>query len=90
MMTLKLNQATPVGNSVADSATARDDETIWTTFPKEFERSLADVLDKRFTIILVLTILVDCLTIAYLMSTEMNAEHVRKRIAAVVRDQTEV
>ncbi|MGH7597525.1 MAG: AgmX/PglI C-terminal domain-containing protein, partial [bacterium] len=43
-----------------------------------------------FTIILILTILVDCLTIAYLMSTEMSAEHVRKRIAAVVRDQTEI
>ncbi len=93
-MTLKLNQATPVGKSAtatdSHSAAARENETIWATFPKEFERSLTDVLDKRFTIILVLTILVDCLTIAYLMSKEMNAEHVRKRIAAAVSGQTEM
>jgi TonB family protein len=71
-------------------------ETTWVTFPKEFEKSFADVLDTRFTMILALTILLDCLSIAYLVSTastamsEKGTDRFRKKLAELVRDQAEM
>ena len=76
--------------------TPRENETVWATFPKEFEKSLADVLDRRFTIILILTILLDCLSIAYFMATasrqmsEEGAKHFRKVAAGLERNQAEL
>ena len=78
------------------STVARHEETVWATFPKEFERSLADILDKRFTIILALTVLVDCLSIVYFVSTastqmsEKGADHFRKIAAGLDRDEAEL
>jgi hypothetical protein len=72
MMTLKPNQATPARETVAAAdkplSAWRNDEIAYTIFPKQFERSLADIIDKRFSIILALTILVDCASIAYFLS----------------------
>jgi hypothetical protein len=73
-----------------------DEEAGWTIFPKEFERSLVDVIEKRFIIILILTILVDFATIAYLMSTaskemsEKGTNLFRKKMAELVRDKAEL
>jgi len=78
------------------SPAAQEAETAWVTFPKEFEKSLTDILDKRFTIILVLTILLDVLSIAYFVSTastqmsEKGADHFRKLAAELDRQQAEL
>jgi len=86
----------PKEEALIASSAPRENETVWTAFPKEFEKSLADVLDRRFTIILILTILLDCLSIAYFMATasrqmsEKGAEHFRKIAAALERNQAEL
>ncbi len=90
-MTLK-----PTAETLAASTAPRENETVWAAFPKEFEKSLADVLDRRFTIILILTILLDCLSIAYFMATasrqmsEEGADHFRKIAAELERRQAEL
>jgi len=64
-------------------------------FPKEFEKSLADFVDRRFIVILALTIAVDFGSIAYLVSTapadmsESEAERFRKKFIELVRDKAE-
>jgi len=83
----------PKEEALIASPTPRENETVWATFPKEFEKSPADVLDRRFTIILLMTILLDCLSIAYFMATasrqmsEEGADHFRKIAAALERNQ---
>jgi len=65
-------------------------------FPKEFEKSLADFVDRRFLVILALTIAVDFGSIAYLVSTapadmsESEAERFRKKFVELVRDKAEL
>jgi len=94
-MTLKPQEETVIATG-KHSAAARDDEIIWANFPKEFERSLADVLDRRFTMILALIVLVDCLSIAYFVSnastqmSEKGTDHFRKQFADLVRDNAEL
>ena len=78
------------------ASAAPEAANLWVTFPKEFEKSLMDVLDKRFSIILVLTILFDVLSIAYFVSTastqmsEKGADHFRKIAAELDRQQAEL
>lgn len=78
------------------ASAAPEAANLWVTFPKEFEKSLMDVLDKRFSIILVLTILFDALSIAYFVSTastqmsEKGTDHFRKIAAELDRQQAEL
>ena len=87
----KLKEETALASPVAPEAAS-----LWTTFPKEFEKSLLDVLDKRFTTILVITLLLDVLSIAYFVSTapntmsEKGADHFRKLAAELDRQQAEL
>jgi len=86
----------PKEQTALASPGAPETANLWTTFPKEFEKSLMDVLDKRFTSIFVLTLLLDVLSIAYFVSTasttmsEKGADHFRKLAAELDRQQAEL
>jgi TonB family protein len=66
-MTLKLNREALTA-APPNGAREHDDETTWVTFPKEFEKSLTDFFDRRFAMIWLLTIAVELISIAYLVS----------------------
>lgn len=94
-MTLKEKQTTATERLVPRARQETPEPLTWAAFPKEFERTLADMLDKRFVIILLLTILVDFGSIAYFLSTapemsESEADRFRKKFAELVRDKGEL
>jgi len=94
-MMLKPKEEIAAANGSSAAMTFAE-ETSWAIFPREFEKSLADVLEKRFIIILILTILVYGAIITYLMSTaskemsERGTDLFRKKMAELVRDKIEV
>ncbi len=95
MMALKTQPSSArreTANAIGESLSKTPgDETM--TFPKEFEKSLSDFIDRRFIVILALTIVVDFGSIAYFVSTapaemsESDAERFRKKFVELVRDK---
>ncbi|MDZ7289718.1 MAG: TonB family protein [candidate division KSB1 bacterium] len=98
MMTLKQEKETPPavhGRAPAERSN-RDDNMVLITFPKEYEKRLADSIDKRFTVILLVTILFDIVSIAYLVShapTEMSDKELartQKKFAELFLQKMEI
>jgi TonB family protein len=91
-MTLKLNREALTALP-PDGEKGRDDETAPMTFPKEFEKSLADFIDKRFAWIWALTIAFEVGSIVYLLSTapakmsETGSVNIQKGFVERLRDQ---
>jgi TonB family protein len=94
-MTLKLNPEAATAIP-PDGKKTSDDETTPVTFPKEFEKSLADFIDKRFAVIWALTIVFELGSIAYLLSTapekmsETETMRLHEGFAERLRDQDDL
>ncbi len=85
-------------HSIAREGRSQDMEPIATgVFPKEFERRLIDSLDKRYTAILIVSLIIHLAVVAYFAThpptrevTEKEIAQIQKRFASLVLDRPKI